>query len=909
VSARGRPLARILAVALAILAGAACGGGREPAGAHASRRWIEIGPQDRAAFLPWPASWAFRASEDLAPWILRKGKANLAIGPDGLGVEIVEGSPILVREVEPTFGATRAVFVFVQRFEGRVEFFWAPPRGAFGVERRLVAEPVHDEAGAGAYARFDLGSHPLWTGNVARVGLRFVSPTPSRFTVREIRLLRHPLDPEGLAEFIARPWKVDFGGEVRTSILAPPGFPVSKAVRPGPATRFRGAYGIRAAVRRPIRFVISFRRARGGTEKLLEATLDPRDQEDVSRWHPFELDLARFDGKAGEIVLDTVAESRSGVPFGLPVWGAPEIVLGTRTPRRPDVVLVSLDTLRADHLSAYGYGRLTSPNLDAFAREAGVLFRSVVAPSPWTLPSHVSLFTGLDAVRHRQNFPVPVTGSLTMLAEILRASGYETVGVTGGGMLVPQFGLTQGFERYRYWRHDEDRAEEVAAGAARCLEILREARSRPLFLFFHTYEVHSPYYAREPWYGRFLGETGEDDGGIVLATEPLDRAVEDGYRDRARLVWRDRAEAENAEAVTRPFASNEGDRWIARYDSGIAHADAQLGLLFDALSRPPYAGRTLIVVTSDHGEALGEHDRIGHTTLYDVVLLVPLIIALPDRSGAGGVVESQTRLVDVTPTILDILGIRIPKGLTGESLLPLMRGRTPQSPRDAWSYAALSNEGVSLRLRNRLKYLVNDSVWEPIRGREELFHIDRDPGELHNAARGSRETGELNARALREIGAAHVGLRIVFSNDRSEPLRFRLAGPAVQPSMKSIDLPAGALEAAENGVNVLVSPGETFSICTLDMKAPVPIDIAMTARGTGGATVELEARSPDEPTSLPWACAFDGRNWHPGPVPAPVAAGITVVWDPHPEEHAETPPDDDEEGGLEAQLRALGYIR
>ena len=169
-----------------------------------------------------------------------------------------------------------------------------------------------------------------------------------------------------------------------------------------------------------------------------------------------------------------------------------------------------MDDLRADHLSLYGYRKVTSPNIDSWAGHHGVTFSNVVAASPWTLPSHVSLLSGLDALSHGVNFPQDAAGKdVLFLAEALREAGYRTGAVTGGGFLRPEYGFHQGFDRFRWWPGEIGHPDELDDGLDTALRWIETWADGPFFLFFHTYEVHSPFHRREPHFERLGGRLQE----------------------------------------------------------------------------------------------------------------------------------------------------------------------------------------------------------------------------------------------------------------------------------------------------------------------------------------------------------------------------------------------------------------
>jgi arylsulfatase A-like enzyme len=315
---------------------------------------------------------------------------------------------------------------------------------------------------------------------------------------------------------------------------------------------------------------------------------------------------------------------------------------------RANLILVSIDTLRADRLGAYGYERDTSPHLDALAAR-GVRFETVIADSNWTLPSHATLFTGLPPSFHGVTGPRDKLGAeIPTLAEVLKAHGYRTFGVTGGGFLAPRYGFAQGFDRYRRDPVDLRTALDLVV---RVVEQL--GPEERFFWFVHTYDVHCPYHP-PPRYARLFDRA-----------PPADRLDTRGRCGNPHY---------NSMGLTPGQAAFLSDR----YDAGIRYADDLLGAFFQRLDRLGRLRDTIVVVLSDHGEEFLEHGQIGHrNTQFIESLRVPWIMAGPGL--APRVVRQPASLSDVMPTLLDLLEIPAPP-LRGLSLRPFIEGRAPDRP-------------------------------------------------------------------------------------------------------------------------------------------------------------------------------------------------------------------------------------
>jgi arylsulfatase A-like enzyme len=362
-----------------------------------------------------------------------------------------------------------------------------------------------------------------------------------------------------------------------------------------------------------------------------------------------------------------------------------------------NVVLISMDTLRADHLGAYGYARPTSPNIDRLAARS-VVFEKAVAQSAWTRPAHASMFSGRYPSEHGIvgiNGEPAIPEGLPLLAERLAEAGYRTEGLVGGGNVDARFGFGRGFGRYRSrGRRFEDHLEAAEA-------VVRESDPRPFFLFVHGFDAHKPY-----------------------KSTPEDRAALGLERPRARGMEKlCAAGAEPSELA--PF--------VADYDAAIRRGDRHLGKLFEATAVPGNGRPTVLVFTSDHGEEFGEHGGCWHIrTLYREVVEVPLIVAVPGlapRRVPGPVAAS----VAVAPTILDIVGVAGGEGEGGiprePSLLDELHGRSrPSRPVVSQTASRLRGDdgGELWAWTDTGKKLLHFADVP----RQELFYLAQDPAEL-----------------------------------------------------------------------------------------------------------------------------------------------------------------------------------
>lgn len=398
--------------------------------------------------------------------------------------------------------------------------------------------------------------------------------------------------------------------------------------------------------------------------------------------------------------------------------------------RRPDILLISIDTLRADHLGAYGYPLPTSPNLDALAAQA-TRFEAMRTTAPWTLPAHASMLTGLYPAAHGAQFfsnfsflrggvSARLDPRFPTLAARLAEQGYATGAFTATTWLTPEFGVVRGFEKI-----DEETSRPAGETIDRLLSWRHEQRTeepgRPLFLFAHFFDVHD-YRSPRDFEGRF---------------------VDPGYRGelagRAKTLMRN--PFDHLGAADLSYAT-------AEYDAALAYVDAEIGRLLAAMREDGSFDTTLVVVTADHGEEFWEHGGTGHGfTLYDEQLRVPLIVKPPAGESAGvptSAVLAST--VDIVPTVLDYVGAS-PATLDGLSLRGAIGG-SPAPRRVVFAGAtyffnsAAAISGTTKLIEHRVPplhlfdpglALANLRSFYKFRG-PEVFDLERDPFERRSLA-------------------------------------------------------------------------------------------------------------------------------------------------------------------------------
>lgn len=422
--------------------------------------------------------------------------------------------------------------------------------------------------------------------------------------------------------------------------------------------------------------------------------------------------------------------------FLLSLAGCSEGVGGGAAPE--SLLLVTLDTVRADRLGSYGYAAAETPWLDRLARE-GVRFEQASASVPLTLPSHASLLSGLLPPHHglRNNGAGVFPEGTSTLATLLSGSGYRTGAFIGAFVLDRRFGLGRGFEVY-----DDEIPRDPTAGVVleaerpgrevvdRALAWLGQDSSRPFFLWVHLYDAHAPYAPPSPWRERHPG---------------------------------------------RP------------YDGEISSVDEQVGRLLEELEKRGLAGRTAVAVVADHGEGLGEHGELTHgLLLYEPTLRVPFLLRSPGLP-AGSVIRTPVSLVDLAPTLAGLLGKSLtpPSGraLDGRDLSAALRAGEEPAPADVYAetrYPALFGWSPLSSLRRReIKYIAAP--------KPELYDLARDPGEATNLAAAAGEADRLRGFAGRlaeiEAGAVETPRGAVDAETRARlaSLGYATGSPAPRP--------------------------------------------------------------------------------------------------------------------------------
>lgn len=409
------------------------------------------------------------------------------------------------------------------------------------------------------------------------------------------------------------------------------------------------------------------------------------------------------------------------LPLGLLIAVIVSLSIFAGGEKRPNVILISIDSLRADHLHCYGYDRNTSPHIDQLARE-GVLFVNTFSSSGWTLPAHVSMLTSLVVPTHGVVKPdKKIDRKVKTLAQALKEHGYTTAGFISAVFVHAIYGFDKGFDVYEDLSADPSILEKHPDSThvieaifsdvegitspritRRVTQWLHENRKKPFFLFLHYFDVHYDYMPPPPY------DTMFDPGytGTISAKNYY-------YND----------------AVNPNMSPADLKHIIALYDGEIRFVDEHIGLLLERLKESHLDKNTIIIVTADHGEEFFEHGGKDHRTLYDEVLRIPLIIKWPGHIPEGKRVNSLAGIIDIMPTVLDLACGDTTGTMMGKSLRNQIFGDgNSSSPPLLGELVCLHNDSHLFSLRTDKAKIIFDSTYD----KTYIYDLANDPGETED---------------------------------------------------------------------------------------------------------------------------------------------------------------------------------
>ncbi|MFW6128725.1 MAG: sulfatase [Candidatus Aminicenantaceae bacterium] len=461
------------------------------------------------------------------------------------------------------------------------------------------------------------------------------------------------------------------------------------------------------------------------------------------------IDLSEYSGKKGKLSFITekaeVNKKDKNTPPVVPLWVNP-LIYTKQEQQSMNVILISLDTLRADHVGCYGYHRDTSPNLDQFAKDS-VVFKNTFSTTSWTLPAHISMLTSLNSLNHQVYYPQQkMDKDVYTMADFLRVNQFYCAGLTGGGYLSSKYGFSKGFDTYygvRLYGDKSIRFDEAELMGKLATDWLSQNKDKKFFLFIHTYQPHDPYINPS-----HLGQA-------FVSKDAKWKKVNLGN------IFKGDVNRYNVE-----FSEKEKQNIVDLYDGEIKYTDFVLVKpILDKLKELGIYENSLIIITSDHGEELYDHKAWLHDhNIYNEGIKIPLIIKFPRSLFKGTVIHKTANITDIFPTVLDQMDIHLKTNIfDGKSLFPLIQGKE-EKERTFMTDLAIRNidqEPPTLISTNdgNYKLILNKTITSPyakekcveVGGSQiELYDMNKDPGETINLA-GDRSYRGLCFRLLNKI--------------------------------------------------------------------------------------------------------------------------------------------------------------
>jgi arylsulfatase A-like enzyme len=453
-----------------------------------------------------------------------------------------------------------------------------------------------------------------------------------------------------------------------------------------------------------------------------------------------------------------------------------------------NIVLVSVDTMRPDHLGCYGYFRPTSPNIDGMAAQ-GAVFTQAIAPHIPTIPSHTTFYTGLHALAHNiavHNGPAKLNRGILMLPQMLQQRGYATAAVDNLTSMHEgkSSWFSRGYDYYSGFRYQpgagRDGKTQSDVLTERSVELLELLQHEPFFFFVHYWDPHSPYWPSRATDRMFYDE--DEHAPKHTSMEPVFALADEYYRSWLGDMKMD--------GVT------DLEFILAQYDATIRDADTQVGRLLTTLDGLGLADRTLVVVVSDHGEAFGEGGLyFGHHGLYDGVLRIAMIMRLPGVIRIGVHVDAMVAGFDLVPTILEAVGLEppydLPYELTGKSLWPLLEESETVLHAELFLSEGFRQASYGVRTE-QWKFILPvthnlsgmplpDIYGRPRTPTPQLFNLQADPDETCDVYKDRPEvSADLESRLKNWLGAEGQNW------DTGDPIRTQLLPGAFEDEMNKV---------------------------------------------------------------------------------------------------------------------------
>jgi arylsulfatase A-like enzyme len=671
-----------------------------------------------------------RADSDFGDWSPRY--ARIEASPAGAGAFFIADVPeeSKFRRVELRFAHTlRADQVDLLELDlgrttrGMARVTWRNSQDGSGTPFADALVPTLPERGT---IRISLGDHPGWTGEITELTLIPKQDGKQRFDFFGVRIGRagfvmgdDPLEDGGDGGLIARgrqarrAWPSDWNVPLVCDLRVP---------AQGVLSVDTALAALARAYAESVTFAIDVRAQGGAWETAAQRSFVPREELDALGWKPWHVDLGRWQGRDVRLRLRAFQAGADGTGGALSraalYWGAPMVIGRLRGKARPNVLLVTLDTTRADAVGPRADGGSDTPFLDRLARE-GIRFEDAWTACNSTSPSHASILTGLAVQDHgvMDNRSI-LDADNRALAESFRAAGYHTAAaVSVEHLQAGKSGLGQGFDQFLRAETDSSNDGGITVSAVQqWLGEWEAAGERPFFLWVHLFDAHTPYGPPQAFLDEFQRRPGIERPGRLSspATLPATR-------------WG--APGKFLEHVT----SRAWPEFL--YRASVAYTDACVARLAETLAAAGWYADTAVCVVADHGEALGEHDNwYHHTGVYAEVMRVPLVLRLPGVAG-GRVVSAPAWTLDIAPTLCAFANIPGPTEARGVDLLGIAR----EAPRRVWfEHSDLHQVGCADERYTLIKTLVDYEQWGRERaipkGTLELYDRARDAGQLHDSS-------------------------------------------------------------------------------------------------------------------------------------------------------------------------------
>jgi len=833
------------------------------------------------------APGAARAPRDIplgANWRSGDGAAPI-VEEDAISLEAGPRAPALWCDVDIVAAHYTEASVTMKVDAGRrAHLTWQSDLEAAMSANPGVSVPILADGAFHTYV-FPLGAlrSPTWAGRIQRVHFS-PSDTTANATIHALRFVYVPPDGPARATLGYETHEVVVGTQAPWPVTVPPNavFEVWLGMDER-AWRVCNTDGVR--------FTVTVDAASVQRTVLVDRVLNPCRVLEDRKWVPVQVELVAYEGE--EVNLTLAVDGLGTAAGDYAYWGNPMVFSANAEDGGTPVVLISCDTLRADRVSSYGYPKETMPHLDAWTKEA-VVFENCITPETWTPTAHISMLTGLYPKHHGVSPNSNLAEGVPTLAEVLAGHDYLTAGYTGHSWwLLPWRGFSHGFDLYDTPASFRD----VFETHARAEKWIAAHAASPVFLFLHNYDIHSK-------------ADGQKYTRIYDTGDPRFRAFSAAFQPTERLA----SPEPNTPAFTKfLMAHNQGNVVItdperaylsACYDDCIQYVDAALDQFFAMLKRQHLYDRALIIVTSDHGEEFGEHGRYLHTHVYEECCRVPLLIKFPHGRFAGRRIRDLVELIDLYPTILDVLDVPIQSPVDGQSLLEVLEnGAGP-------ARFAFVQRHAFQAVRSKDRKLIRSMKT----GASELYDLAADPAEAANLIdTASEELADLRASLGRFFAPSIGGWHLVFQNDGT-PWKCNIAVTTDDritratlrraDRIESEDLKSDGHEVAGTIQLAPAITREELLIKTASSKARVYVSVTSDSAFSvhKGKTVRAPAkvyRAVLDPTDTTYPHAPTAGS---GQKPVPTLS----LWYGE-SEAGGTPAKDLPEDGLE-QLKALGYL-